>query len=273
MMSKLKKWVQRRKGKTQKPGPPVFIFAASWRTGSTLLQRVVNASGEVFVWGEPGFLPEARGLFVCLENYLMQVKWRREDGFGEAVGKWIAVVSPDPKRVKDAFLSFFEDLYNKETISLGRARWGFKEVRANAVAHIRFLQTLYPKARFLFLVRDPWDMYQSVKGKKFHANFENPLQPVHVWRNNVSEFLDDSELQESCLLIRYEELVKQTHENNDLLHKIADHLGISICGKMFLELEARTDPSGDTFPLVKDELTSVTRIAGDAAKRLGYELR
>jgi hypothetical protein len=29
---------------------PCFIFAASWRTGSTLIQRLINASGEIYLW-------------------------------------------------------------------------------------------------------------------------------------------------------------------------------------------------------------------------------
>ena len=33
---------------------PIFIFACSWRSGSTLLQRYITASGEILVWGETG---------------------------------------------------------------------------------------------------------------------------------------------------------------------------------------------------------------------------
>ena len=32
---------------------PVFVLAAGWRSGSTLLQRLVMSSGETLVWGEP----------------------------------------------------------------------------------------------------------------------------------------------------------------------------------------------------------------------------
>ena len=268
---KLKQWIQ--KWKEQRTGPPIFIFAASWRTGSTLLQRIVNASGEVFIWGEPGFLPEARGLFICLGSYLERVKWRRKDAFDGAVGKWIQIVSPDPKRINAAFVSFFEELYIKETKSLGFPRWGFKEVRANAVAHIRFLRSIYPDARFLFLVRNPWDIYKSIKGKDFHSTFEYPLQPVQVWRDNVTEFLNDTEIAETCLMVRYEELVKQTREDYALLQEISAHLGIGISNKMFLELGMRTDPSGGNIHLDDDDTKSVANIVGDAAQRLGYMRR
>jgi len=32
---------------------PVFVLAAGWRSGSTLMQRLVASTGEIFMWGEP----------------------------------------------------------------------------------------------------------------------------------------------------------------------------------------------------------------------------
>ena len=32
---------------------PVFLFSAGWRSGSTLLQRLITHGGEVMMWGEP----------------------------------------------------------------------------------------------------------------------------------------------------------------------------------------------------------------------------
>ena len=31
---------------------PVFLFGCTWRCGSTLLQRALSSSNELFVWGE-----------------------------------------------------------------------------------------------------------------------------------------------------------------------------------------------------------------------------
>ena len=35
------------------PAEPIFILAAGWRAGSTLLQRMVLANRRTLVWGEP----------------------------------------------------------------------------------------------------------------------------------------------------------------------------------------------------------------------------
>ena len=32
---------------------PVFLFSAGWRSGSTLLQRLIMSDASIFVWGEP----------------------------------------------------------------------------------------------------------------------------------------------------------------------------------------------------------------------------
>src|ERR671916_2027700 len=32
---------------------PTFVLGAGWRTGSTLMQRMLNQTGELLVWGEP----------------------------------------------------------------------------------------------------------------------------------------------------------------------------------------------------------------------------
>lgn len=269
-------WYRRLFRMSASAGPadaPIFIFAASWRTGSTLLQRIVNASGETFIWGEPTFLPEARKLFERTQMYLEKVKGNRQVAFRNAVGGWIPVVSPDPDRAAGAARAFFDALYLQETRALGVGRWGFKEVRGEAVANILFLSSLWPKARFMFLVRDPYDTYRSVKGKKFHANFKEPMQPIQIWNANVTEFLDVPEMGARCLLIKYEELAAQSRANNGLLRAIADHLHVPLSERMFLELEARADPSGQDIELTDHERTEIARIAGVAAQRIGYTLR
>jgi hypothetical protein len=252
---------------------PVFIFAICWRTGSTLLQRVINASGQIFIWGEPAFLPEAAALFNRLQDYLGRVEHNREKAFQGKVGAWIPVVSPPPERAVNAFRVFFDELYARETSDRGMNRWGFKEVRSQAVSHIKLLREIFPHARFIFLVRDPYDTYKSVKGKKFFSRFKDPFQPVKIWNKNAIEFLRDKEIEEICLLVRYEELIQQSQDNHQLLEKIALHIQIEISGKMFQEIGSQTDPSGAGTHLDEDEIRVISGIVENSAQQLGYEIR
>jgi hypothetical protein len=267
------KWLFNPKGSHDtENGGPVFIFAASWRTGSTLLQRIVNASGEIFIWGEPTFLPEAAKLFSRVDGHFNKSQWNRKSGRRPGVGKWVPIISPQPERAKTAMRAFFETLYQEETRRFGARRWGFKEVRANATAHMKLLGSLWPNAKFLFLVRDPYDMYRSVKGKPFHANFESPMVPVKIWRDNVNAFLSDTNAG-AALLIHYEQLAAVKRGDDGLLHRIADYLGTHFNDKMYIELETRVDPSGAKLELAADEVAAITQIAGEPAQRLGYRLR
>jgi len=252
---------------------PCFVFAASWRTGSTLLQRVITASGEIFVWGEPTFLPELAALYQKAEGYFQKVAWNRKTGFSDQVGKWVPVVSPSEARVRDSVGFFLAALYHKETLQMGFPRWGFKEVRAKAMEHMQLLADVYPAAKFIFLVRDPYDMYRSVKGKKFHANFPDPYCPVQVWNDNVRDFLNVSGLSPKCKLVRYEDLCKISRKDNKLLEEIAFHLGIAITEKMYGELESKTDSSGTNQQLGPSEIAEITRIVSETAGLIGYQIR
>ena len=54
----------------QEANKPVFVLASIWRSGSTLVQRLLSSDPEIIIWGEPygdaGILPglanSARGL-------------------------------------------------------------------------------------------------------------------------------------------------------------------------------------------------------------------
>ena len=74
---------------------PVFLLGTSHRCGSTFLQRLVNSTGEVFLWRENG---GALDMMVSLRNQLeawgpindKQWELREADGHGA----WVANLNP-----------------------------------------------------------------------------------------------------------------------------------------------------------------------------------
>lgn len=251
---------------------PIFIFAASWRTGSTLLQRVLNASGEVFIWGEPAFLPQAIALYERMWTSFEKGGHNRNEAFGKKIGKWTPVVSPYPEMVTKAFRLFFGELYGKETMALGLKRWGFKEVRAGTVENIIFLKKIYPKAKFLFLVRNPYNTYKSMKGKKFHGNFKDPFEPICIWSENVRQFFNNEEVQKYCLLARYEDIVKISKKEDAELKRISEHVQIPIRKKMYKELAVKVDSSGSEKSLTSEEIKKINTIVMETAPLVRYDL-
>lgn len=162
---------------------PVFVLSSSWRSGSTLLQRFITATGEVLVWGETGgalnALADALGGW---EQITADSKRRFAGGLGgkgeaayakfvsvpkaQHASQWIANLSPPYAEVVEEVRGLFEGLYAQRAQSLGYPRYGLKETRCD-LDTARRLQVLFPEARFLFLVRNPFDVIQSIKRRNW----------------------------------------------------------------------------------------------------------
>ncbi len=211
-------------------------------------------------------------MFSKLEKHLSKAGSNPEKAFGKEVGSWIPVVSPGPERAVQALRAFFNELYARETALSGFDRWGFKEVRPHALTYMKMLRAVYPEARFIFLVRDPYDTFRSVRGKKFYARFKDPLQPVKVWHQNVSDFFNSKIPAQVCLLVKYEDLAGQSRDRSQLIERICSHVRVDMTDKMFGELGVRTDPSGCNVCLSHDEISAVSGIVHETAPLLGYSL-
>lgn len=138
---------------------PVFLLASSWRSGSTLLQRML--SGDRLVWGEPysdtSLVPELAATIASISK-----EWPSDDVIvQDSLGGFNKVFSsPSIDQVLNSHLTFFESLFASQAKSSGRKFWGIKEVRWSAEIAF-YLRWLFPKARFLFLVRNPYDAFRS----------------------------------------------------------------------------------------------------------------
>ena len=253
---------------------PIFIFAASWRTGSTLLQRVLNASGCVFIYGEPGFISNLRFLYNQNKDYLEKVSWNRERNSLDKQGQWIPIFNPPVDNLTHATRCYFETLYNLKSIGIeDNRRWGFKEVRDNTYEDSKFLKEIYPNAKFLYLIRNPFDMYISLKGQEaIFNNFKDdkPFYPVEVWNRNVSFFLDQNKLKEvNGMVVNYEQMINPSKSEN-VLKSLAEYLGISYCKDMLNELTMKAGGTQTKNPLSDKEIEHINKIIEKNNEQLAY---
>jgi len=151
---------------------PVFVLAAGWRTGSTMLQRMLLTDSRILVWGEPyGPMELWASLSRCLEWVSEEQLGSRlflDDDLGELSDKFVANLYPDPENLRLSFQRLAYDLLGAPAKRAGYTRWGMKEVRLDA-ADALMLHWLFPRARFLFLVRNPFEAYAS-------------MRPMKMWR-------------------------------------------------------------------------------------------
>ena len=216
---------------------PVFVFGCSWRSGSTLLQRLISSTDELFVWGEnDGFATRLMALHA--------------DG---------SVGSPELR-------TFYRDYYGQETTALGRGRWGFKEVR-HGRPEGEFLLELFPEARIVFLVRNPIDVAVSAARVAWEGSM--PLDAVELWRRNVETMSDWDE--ERVLVVRYEDLIAEPARE---LGRVGEHIGIP--GERFDALlfdhRFRGRAAGTAADRVTALLEGVRRLREPAITRLADEL-
>ena len=147
---------------------PVFLFSAGWRSGSTLLQRMVmqNNSG-IIIWGEPY---NSCNIFDGLANQFraFTATWPKEIHFLSKVNRsglsdqWVANLYPDVDDLIDAHRQFLNTLFAKPALRFGGENWGMKVVRLN-IDHAIYLRHLYPKGKFIFLCRDPFASFASFR--------------------------------------------------------------------------------------------------------------
>ena len=155
---------------------PIFLFSTGWRTGSTLLQRILVTDPEVFIWGEPlGEMTLVPRIAELLNDYLSPrnlASWQTQPSpddlsASSLATSWIATLSPHAGDFRAALRSLFDRWLADPAQRMGCARWGFKEVRLGA-AEASLLYWLYPSAKFVTLSRHPYDCYTSLSDANLH---------------------------------------------------------------------------------------------------------
>jgi hypothetical protein len=80
---------------------------------------------------------------------------------GAVADRRTANLHPTPETLLDSHRALLH-LFAAPAGAPADSGWGFKEVRLSA-EHALYLHLLFPRARFVFLVRDPFDAYASYK--------------------------------------------------------------------------------------------------------------
>jgi hypothetical protein len=172
---------------------PIFIFSAGWRSGSTLLQRMLMSNNsEMLIWGEPF---DKSQLFDRMMNQLncFTSDWPPQRFFlaendANLSKTWIANLYPSVSNFLDSHRRYFDTLFAEPALKKGFLQWGVKEVRLT-INHARYLKLLYPSAKFIFLVRNPNDAYASYRpsGEWYKEWPDKPVFTPYSFGRNWAE--------------------------------------------------------------------------------------
>jgi hypothetical protein len=261
---------------------PLFIFSAGWRSGSTLLQRLVVSTDSFFIWGEPyhqtdvirrlaeSLIPFGTGWPPPEYVYGNGEKAEKQESSGSSdlSGQWIANFYPPVDRLVDAHREFLRRLLAPPPTE-SRPHWGLKEVRLSA-EYALYLRLLFPRARFVFLVRDPHAAYRSYRERPTwferwpRSQVRTPFAFGQLWRRLAESFLEYHEAL-GAALIHYEDLVA----GGETIDELERLLGAPIDRSVLVDRVGSTS-GGDRSGPSALELRMLDRATQPAAARLGY---
>jgi len=255
---------------------PIFLLSAGWRSGSTLLQRLIMSNSSVLVWGEPydesGFIQGlAEGMKAFRPGWPPAEYYYDGTPPNELTGEWIANLFPSLADMRKAHHAFFDAMFAEPAKRSGATRWGVKEVRLG-VEHAFYLRWLYPNARFVLLYRNPLEAYQSYcqYGRSWYNVF--PGKPVFTptafgqhWRQLMEGFLRDSKALDA-LVVCYEDLVT----GRTSLDELETYLNIHIDRSVMRTKVGSSEQGGKKVRVNAFERWLLKKAVGPIAQDLGY---
>jgi hypothetical protein len=249
---------------------PLFLIGSA-RSGTTLLQRVLNSAKGNYIFGEHGgFLKqiaESYNLF-GKEDIAKNIDFKTGNiqNHVKDPRKWVAWSNKfDKEDLKNYYKNFIINFFRPDATDVGY--WGFKEIRycdANNNV-LKFLLELFPEAKFVFIVRNPFDVLKSqiqVFDNNERNNFRNR---VNDWKNRnrlFLEFLKDEK--ENCFLIKYEDLIDK---NSPSLKDLFLFLGLDFTKDQTDVLDLKSGRGESKYEVNYKEFFSTEEI-----KKIKYEL-
>jgi hypothetical protein len=258
---------------------PIFIFSAGWRSGSTLLQRLVNSGSNLLIWGEPySYSDYIRKMADALkifsnnrppDSFFIDYFLNQSQNVGGITEQWTACLYPNPSDLRTAHRMFFLTLFAEPAKKLGFENWGLKEVRLDFQYAI-YLQWLFPQAKLLFLYRNPYEAYRSYK--TFSRWYDKwPNEPVFtpkkfgtIWHNLLSGYIKHFRSVDG-MLIKYEDLISDHFKFDDLNR----HLNCQIDDRIIAQkITGRSGKKATNLTFLERRILS--QMVEPLAEKLGY---
>jgi hypothetical protein len=246
----------------------IIISAVAHRSGSTLLQRIINSRKENLIWGEhQGVVTSFLDMYKQVRTYSLDYRKERNAYFDsdENPNVWTATMTPEFPFVEQAVMesvrAFMNALYSQyrdthDTI-------GFKEVRYGE-QELRLLRKCYPEAEFLLVVRNPIHTWQSLMNCRGWYK-DDVRTTANKWNRNVGGYLAMAGSDPKSHLIVYENLIRQNEATLNTIEACA-----KVPRQQMLDVMSHKVGSTANDTISDEDRSIILEICGERMRQLGY---
>lgn len=281
-----------------------FFILGNPRSGTSLFRLMLNSHPNMIVPPESGFLQWWYNKYKDwnidnsrdekkVEKYVNDVLTSKkiEDWNLDQVGIIKEIIDNKPKNYGE-LSSIIYFCYNKSKLEIQL----IGDKNNYYIHHLKLINSIYPKAKYIHLIRDGRDVacsykkMNSMKSKSvYKPNLPFDLKEIAIeWNNNITK-IDEFVKNKEHLIIKYEDLISNTES---VLGMVCNFLGVKYAKTMlnFYEPNLNDEPKSTqdwkmkTFEPVdrknknkylkllnKKEIDDFNKISDKIFKKYGYE--
>jgi hypothetical protein len=212
---------------------PIVVTSPTPRCGTTLVQRLLTASSNAFVYGEEighqvrtltGWL---LGLLRHFEETYSTIDPDFQSALDGTLTDWRPGLTAPTEVMRRAWIETYYQLPStlaEFSASVGRPVWGFK-TPGYTRDMMRTVFSMMPNARVIYLIRDLRDVVKSAKARRFVTSEAEARQLSADWARNIREMVELA-ADERVLFLKYEDLLARREEHVRLLELFTGAEGI-----------------------------------------------
>lgn len=278
-----------------------ILLLSSGRSGSTLLQRILNTSEDLTIWGEHAgiFSGIARSYFEILEGkplekfYFSKVNKINASLINGEYAQYNINInwlnSFEKEKSKEIYRNFIFSILNQQKNLNASARWGFKEIRYTFEDKtVDMFVNLFPETQFIFSVRNPFDIILSMMFAFFpeekrnsalinsdlnqlQTNIKIFAQRLSIAYKSIDVWINEKKV--NSIIIRYEDLL---NDKNKTVKTIFSFLNIDLPVNSLNPFNIKLQYTGNSpfhsemKDIIFTEKNNITKILGDYPAKYGY---